>query len=57
MAGYASAVEAATGRAVDRCVLVLVGGEDPVDLVLDGDRLVSARARAEAVAGELCDGR
>jgi ATP-dependent exoDNAse (exonuclease V) beta subunit len=46
VASYAVALEAATGRHVHRCVLVFVGGDEPVEHVLEGAALASASRQA-----------
>ena len=53
LASYALALEDATGLAVRRCVLVFVGGGEPVEHVIDGPALDTARAVARRAAEEL----
>jgi ATP-dependent exoDNAse (exonuclease V) beta subunit len=46
VAAYAEAAAAATGRPAVRCVLVFVGGTEPVERVLEGEQLATARRSA-----------
>ena len=58
VAAYAEAAEAATGRPVVRCVLVFVGGAEPLERVLEGEALHAARLRArEATRSLAASGR
>jgi ATP-dependent helicase/nuclease subunit A len=50
VASYAGALASSTGLPVARCVLVFVGGGEPVEDVLEGEGLVAARAEARRVA-------
>jgi len=53
VASYALALEEATGRPVTRCVLVFVGDGEPVEDVLEGAELGTARATAREAAERL----
>jgi hypothetical protein len=56
VAGYAAALESATGRSVDRCVLVFVGDGAPTEITFQGEALAAARVRAIETAGTLVSG-
>ncbi len=53
VAAYAECLEAATGQAVVRCVLVFVAGAEPIEVTYEGDALVAARRRAVESVTEL----
>ena len=53
VAAYALALEASTGLDVHRCVLVLVGADEPCELVIDGEELAAARSEARSLAEAL----
>ncbi|HUD16177.1 MAG TPA: 3'-5' exonuclease, partial [Acidimicrobiales bacterium] len=53
LAAYAVALESSTGLQVQRCVLVFVGGAEPLEHVLEGDDLAAARVEARRVADAL----
>jgi ATP-dependent helicase/nuclease subunit A len=57
VAAYANALEAATGRPVQRCVLVFVADDGLGEDVLDGDALARARTEAAALAAEVATAR
>jgi ATP-dependent exoDNAse (exonuclease V) beta subunit len=57
LASYAECLEAATGRAVHRCVLVFVAGGEPIEVSYDGDTLAAARARVLVAASDLVAAR
>jgi len=57
LASYALALEEATGVSVRRCVLVFVGSGEPVEHVIEGPALDTARAAARRAAEELVASR
>jgi len=57
VASYALALEEATGRPVQRCVLVFLGDGHPVEDVLEGAELARTLAAARQAAADLVAGK
>jgi ATP-dependent helicase/nuclease subunit A len=53
VAAYAVALEASTGRRVQRCVLVFVGGNEPYEHILEGPDLAAAMTEVQLIADSL----